>query len=85
MHNRSKETFWYTIDYVKNFSIYLKGTWKVVRYTDWYVEEPHDPQDVVHAKNDNSYVYRHRNMSSNLSLKLLRILIYATVQFYLDG
>ena len=74
MHNRLKGAFRYTIEYMKNLSIYLKGTWKVILYIGWYMEELHDPQDKVKERNDNSYVYRRQNTSSNLSLKLLKIL-----------
>ena len=73
MHNRSKGAFRYIIEYVNNFSIYLEGMWKSIRYTNWYVEESHDPWDVVKENNDSSYVYRRWNTSSNLSLKLLII------------
>ena len=74
MHNRSKGAFRYIIEYVNNFSIYLEGMWKSIRYTNWYVEESHDPWDVVKENNYSSYVYRRWNTSSNLSLKFLRIL-----------
>ena len=56
MHNYTKGTLWYTIDYVKYLSIYLKGTWKDVLYTNKYMEEPLDPQDVVQETHDNSYI-----------------------------
>ena len=73
MQNRSKGAFLYTIEYEKYLLIYLKGTWKSIQYTGWYVQEPH-PWDVVQPKNKNSYVYRIQNTSFNLSLKLLKIL-----------
>ena len=56
MHNRSKGAFLYNVEYVKYLSIYLKGMWKVVRYTNEYVEEPQNPWDVVQEINDNSYI-----------------------------
>ena len=56
MHNRSQGAFLYTIEYVKYLSTYLKGTWKVVRYTNKCMEEPHDPWDAVQEINENSYV-----------------------------
>ena len=34
MHNYSQGAFQYTIEYMKNLSIYLKGTWKAIQYTD---------------------------------------------------
>ena len=56
MHNCSKGAFLYTTKYMKYLSIYLKDIWKVVRYTNKYVEEPHDPQDAMKEINDNSYI-----------------------------
>ena len=56
MHNHSQGAFLYTIEYMKYLSIYLKGMWKVIWYTGKYLEEPHDPQDVVQEINDRSYV-----------------------------
>ena len=55
MQNHMKWAFLYTVDYVKYLSIYLKGTWKVIQYTNVYVEEPHSPRDAVQEYNDNSY------------------------------
>ena len=55
MHNHSKGAFQYTIEYMKYLSIYLKGTWNVIHYTNVYVEEPHSPMDVVQAYNDKYY------------------------------
>ena len=34
MQNHSQGAFLYTIKYVKYLSIYLKGMWKVIQYTD---------------------------------------------------
>ena len=55
MHNRMKGAFLYTVEYMKYLSIYLKGMWKVVQYTNVYVEEPHSPWYAVQANNDKSY------------------------------
>ena len=55
MHNRTKGAFWYTIKYVKYLSIYHKGMWNTIQYTNVYVEEPYSPRDVVHEYTDNPY------------------------------
>ena len=55
MHNRSQGAFRYTIEYVKYLSIYLKGMWKVVWYTNVYMDQRHSPQDAVKENNDISY------------------------------
>ena len=54
MHNRSQGAFLYTIEYLKYLSIYLKGMWKVIRYTDgtW---EPRESRDAMQMSNDSSY------------------------------
>ena len=40
MHNRTKGAFLYIVKYMKYLYIYLKGMWKVIWYTNVYVEEP---------------------------------------------
>ena len=39
MHNHSQGAFLYTIEYMKYLSIYLKGMWKAIQYTDDNVDE----------------------------------------------
>ena len=55
MNNCMKGAFWYTIKYMKYLSIYHKGTWKAIQYTNVYVEELHDHEYVVQVYNDNFY------------------------------
>ena len=55
MHNHTKGAFLHTIKYMKYLSIYLKGMWKAIRYTNLYMEELHSFWDVVQANNDEYY------------------------------
>ena len=55
MHTHMKGEFLYIVEYMKYLSIYHKGTWKEIWYTNMYVEEPHSPQIAVKEGNDTSY------------------------------
>ena len=84
MYNHMKSAFIYIIEYMEYLSIYHKSMWKVIQYTNEYVEEPHSPQAAVQELNDKSYAYRHWNTSLTCHT-LLTNNFHLTVQHKIKG